>query len=376
MIARIYSLIPLLAPLVAAAFIALAPLPAAAHEAGQARVRFAIPADGPITARIELARIDVLDLAGIDKATPVDDAQIAAAATAGLPEWLALFADGHPCPLSGVTAAPLGIQGVALDATASCPNRGVITIEWRAATHPRLALAAIGTVTTATGEEAIAFNRGNPTVTLGTGATVTFPAFLWSGVEHILIGWDHLAFLLALLLSCGRLARVLVVVTAFTVAHSITLILGATGALTVPAAIVESIIAASIAVAAGYGLWQWRRGTLDHPGRPAENPADGPSDRPRDGGIGWLVAVCFGFGLVHGLGFAGLLAEMLPGERVPIAPLIGFNLGVELGQIACVAIVFPALAVIGRTARGRVIFGALLAALVLLGAAVAVQRLL
>lgn len=373
MIARIASLIPLLV----AAFVALAPLPAAAHQAGQARVRFAIPAEGPITARLELARIDVLDLAGIDKATPVDDAQLAAAATAGLPEWLAIFADGHPCPLTVTAAAPLGIQGVAIDATASCPTGGVFTIEWRAASHPRLALAAIGTVTTATGgEEPIAFNRGNPTVTVGTGATVSFPAFLWSGVEHILIGWDHLAFLLALLLSCGRLARVLVVVTAFTVAHSITLILGATGALTVPATIVESIIAASIAVAAGYGLWQWRRGALDHPGRPAENPAEGADDRPRDGGIGWLVAVCFGFGLVHGLGFAGLLAELLPGERIPIVPLIGFNLGVELGQIACVTVVFPALVALGRTARGRVVFGALLAALVLLGATVAVQRLL
>ncbi|MCB9553077.1 MAG: HupE/UreJ family protein [Myxococcales bacterium] len=350
-----------------ALLLALLATPALAHEVGQARVRFALPADGPVTARVELARVDVLDLAGVDKAAPIDDAGVTALAAAGFPEWLAVFADGRPCPLTVTATAPLGLNGVAVDATAACPAPGPVTLEWRAATHPRLSLAAIGTVSTPTGEQPITFGRGSATVTVTAGATVSFPAFLWSGVEHILIGWDHLAFLLALLLSCGRLRRVLAVVTAFTVAHSVTLILGATGAIDLPAALVESIIAASIAVAAGYGLWQWRRGTLDHPGR---------ATAPADAGLATLVAVCFAFGLVHGLGFAGLLAELLPGERVPIWPLVGFNLGVELGQIVCVAVAFPLLAALGRSERGRPVFGGLLAALVLLGAAVAVQRLL
>lgn len=345
----------------------LAAGPTAAHDSGQARVAFTVQPGGAVAAHIELARADVLDLAGVDKATPVDDAALAALVDAGLSDWLTLATDGRPCPLTVDRAAPLGLKGVAIDATAACPDATPLTIDWRAATHPRLSLTAVGTLTRSDGvEQSIAFTRAQPTHTAG---TITFPAFLWSGIEHIIIGWDHLAFLLALLLSCGRLRRVLAVVTAFTVAHSVTLILGATGAITLPSAIVEAIIAASIAVAAAYGLFELRRGTLDHPGRPAMRETDRP-------GIAPLLAVCFGFGLVHGLGFAGLLGELVPDGQIPIVPLIGFNLGVELGQVACVAVAFPLLVVVGRSERARPVFGALLTALVALGALVAVQRLL
>lgn len=361
---------PLRAHAFAALAVALAALtagPAAAHDSGQARVAFTVQSSGAVTAHIELARVDVLDLAGVEKATPVDDTALAALVDAGLGDWLALAADGRPCPLTVDRTAPLGLKGVAIDATAACPDTPPLTIEWRAATHPRISLAAVGTLTRADGlEQPIAFTRAQTTYTAG---DITFAAFLWSGVEHIIIGWDHLAFLLALLLACSRLGRVLAVVTAFTVAHSVTLILGATGAITLPSSVVEAIIAASIAVAAAYALFQLKRGTLDHPGRPAIRETD-------RSGLAPLLAVCFGFGLVHGLGFAGLLAELVPDGEIPILPLIGFNLGVELGQVACVAVVFPLLVIVGRSDRARPVFGALLTALVALGAVVAVQRLL
>lgn len=130
------------------------------------------------------------------------------------------------------------------------------------------------------------------------------------GVRHILSGWDHLAFLLGLLVAAGSLLSVLGVITAFTLAHSVTLALAALGLVTVPGRPVEVLIAASIAYVGMANLLQRR-----------------PVAR-------WKEA--FGFGLVHGLGFAGFLAEALAGEPRRLVPLVGFNLGVEAGQFTVV----------------------------------------
>lgn len=342
--------------------------PAIAHDAGQARVLVTAPTDGPVAVRIEMARIDAMDLIGVAPETPIEHAALAEAVTAQASGWVGVFSGDAPCPLTVGAVEALGVRGLALTAQAACPGPPS-RVEWPAATHPRLKLSAIGSATLATGEVIpLSFNRAAVIATLspGDGLAPTFGAFLLSGVEHIVIGWDHLAFLLALLLSCSRLGRVVGVVTAFTVAHSITLVLGATGVVELPPEIVEPIIAISIAVAGAHGLWQWRAGRLDHPGR-AE---------PVTGGLGALLGVCFAFGLVHGLGFAGLLAELLPPGGDRLGPLVGFNVGVELGQLVCVAIGFPILVAIGRRPRGRVIFGGLLGVLVGLGVLIAALRVL
>ena len=157
--------------------------------------------------------------------------------------------------------------------------------------------------------------------------------FFAEGVWHIWIGYDHLAFLLLLLLpvvlrSQGGgwrgaegarpvLWSALRIVTAFTVAHSITLSLAALGIVTPPDKPVEMAIAASVAVAGVLNLF----------------PA----------AASFAAAVAFGFGLIHGFGFAGALGE-LGLERVSMAvPLAGFNLGVETGQLAIVTVVLPLL---------------------------------
>ncbi|TAJ11203.1 MAG: HupE/UreJ family protein [Planctomycetota bacterium] len=134
---------------------------------------------------------------------------------------------------------------------------------------------------------------------------------LVEGVLHILTGWDHLCFLLALLVASRGVRALLWTITAFTLAHSITLALAALDVLRVPSSWVEPAIALSIAYVAALNLW-WRR--------------------PR---APWTEAL--GFGLIHGLGFAGLLSELLLDEPQKLRVLIGFNLGVELGQIAVVA---------------------------------------
>ena len=141
------------------------------------------------------------------------------------------------------------------------------------------------------------------------------------GVGHILGGLDHLLFVLGLVLLVGPGRRLVATVTAFTLGHSITLTLAALDLARVPARPMEVLIAVSVLLLA------------IELARPAATP-------PRLGRVPWLMAL--GFGLVHGLGFAGALREIgLPAGDVPLA-LASFNVGVELGQIAFVGAVLGA----------------------------------
>jgi hydrogenase/urease accessory protein HupE len=150
--------------------------------------------------------------------------------------------------------------------------------------------------------------------------TISFLAFLKLGIEHILTGYDHLLFLLGLLVVCRRFSTTLTIVTCFTVAHSLTLALAALDVVTIPSRVVEPLIAASITFVGVENLV--RRGE--------------PKGR-------WLLT--FAFGLVHGFGFASVLREagVGAGGRALALPLFSFNLGVELGQLAVVAILLPLL---------------------------------
>jgi hypothetical protein len=143
------------------------------------------------------------------------------------------------------------------------------------------------------------------------------------GVHHILAGFDHLLFVLALLLVVRGVPRVIVTITAFTLAHSITLAAATLGWVHVPSAPVEATIALSIVFVAAEIV----HGLQGRPGITARWP--------------WLVA--FTFGLLHGLGFAGALSEVgLPQHAIPLA-LLFFNLGVEAGQLIFVSFVALAL---------------------------------
>jgi hypothetical protein len=149
--------------------------------------------------------------------------------------------------------------------------------------------------------------------------------YLWQGVLHIVpLGLDHILFVLALALLSLRWRPAVLQATAFTVAHSITLALAVTGAVALPASVVEPLIALSIAVVALENLVsveaRW-----------------------------WRLGLVFSFGLLHGLGFAGVLQELgLPDERLAVA-LLSFNVGVELAQVAIVAVAFGVAAMWQRT---------------------------
>ncbi len=155
-------------------------------------------------------------------------------------------------------------------------------------------------------------------------------SYLVLGVEHILGGIDHLLFVLALLLIVRGGMRIVATVTAFTLAHSITLVAATLGWVHVPGPPVEAIIAMSIVFVAAEVV----HGLRGRPGLTARTP--------------WLVA--FSFGLLHGFGFAGALAEVgLPQKAIPVA-LLMFNVGVEVGQLLFVAAVLLLIATARRVA--------------------------
>ncbi|MCL7942555.1 HupE/UreJ family protein [Marinobacter sp. ATCH36] len=169
------------------------------------------------------------------------------------------------------------------------------------------------------------------------GGLQLFTTFLYEGVIHLLIGLDHILFLLVLMLPAtlrkhtdshppklmkSRLLELAGIITAFTVAHSITLALAALNVVRLPIAWVETVIALSIAIAALNVIW------------------------PILGRKTWKLA--FGFGLIHGFGFASVLGDLTSGVSQLALALAGFNIGVELAQLALLILVFPLLYLWGK----------------------------
>jgi hydrogenase/urease accessory protein HupE len=139
-------------------------------------------------------------------------------------------------------------------------------------------------------------------------------SFLILGVEHILTGYDHILFLISLLLVSNNLKYLLKIVTAFTISHSITLSLATLNIFTLPAQLVESAIALSIVYVALENTWR------------------------REFRHRWMLT--FAFGLIHGMGFAGILQEFSLSKTNLAISLVSFNLGVELGQIGIITACF------------------------------------
>jgi HupE/UreJ protein len=176
-----------------------------------------------------------------------------------------------------------------------------------------------------------------------------FVSFVRLGIEHILTGWDHLLFLLVLLLRGGGWLSLAKIITAFTLAHSVTLALAALDVVALPDRLVEAVIALSIAFVA------------------AENLFASPVVARR-----WLVS--FFFGLVHGFGFSAVLRELgLPTHGLLLS-LFGFNAGVELGQALVVAVALPALVLVRRTRWERRLIWSSSAAILLVGMVLFVER--
>ncbi len=229
-----------------------------------------------------------------------------------------------------ITFAPI------FEINSSQRNFLVVEHNWKTATFNSEAIAAI-------------LSPSAPTQTLDLSRSSTWRGFLGLirlGVWHIWIGADHILFLMALVLPSvlilhqkqwqpapgfrEALVKIVTIVTFFTIAHSVTLSLAALDVIRLPSRFVESIIAGSIAVAALHNLV--------------------PGIRVKE------ASIAFAFGLFHGFGFATVLGDIGLGQEFLVLSLLGFNVGVEIGQIAIIALVFPVLFVL----RSRAIYGPLM----------------
>jgi hypothetical protein len=293
---------------------------------------------------------------------------------------------GTPCAVA-VAPRPLRARPGHLLAEAHyrCPEAGALVVESRAffdlaPSHVHFARVLVPGApprerlfTDATRRQVLVAPPGGDGDTEGVG----FLRYVGLGVEHILVGYDHLAFLLSLILLGGGLRERVAVVTGFTLGHSATLSLAALGWLQVDTALVEALIGFSIALVAAENL-AVRGGVHGLVARGAAAPlaalaglaaAGWPHGAPpaltllglalfsacyfalaaRTGASRRLrPAITVLFGLVHGFGFASVLAEVgLPRERL-LASLLGFNAGVEIGQLAALAGILA----LGALARG------------------------
>lgn len=241
-----------------------------------------------------------------------------------------LRANGQPVAATGVVARPEGENNVEFRYQFSTPAAGELLFE--SALLPELSFGHRQTFVTrdAAGTEIasrILSGREN-TANLSAVALQEPPSsgrrfreFFMLGIHHIVTGYDHLLFLFGLLIVCGTARSGIVLITCFTVAHSVTLALSTFGLVDLPSLFVEVTIAASILYV---GIENLFRG---------------------DGALRWRAALTFAFGLIHGLGFAGVLHDMGIAKTgsAAVMPLLAFNLGVEAGQLAIAAIVLPIL---------------------------------
>lgn len=217
-----------------------------------------------------------------------------------------------------------------------------------------------------------ALDGTHPSFSIEQPWTARFWEFFRLGAEHLLTGIDHILFLLALIAGSRRPREVVLAATAFTLAHSVTFLLAALGAVDVPSAVVEPVIALSISVVAGWHLWRLRRGGE----MAAEVDVSGPLRLGLDR-AGWTrLAVVFCFGLVHGLGFAGALGIRQAWSWTLLWSLLVFNVGIEAVQLGIIALVFPALVLLRRRAprAGLWTTGAIAAGVALMGLVWFVQR--
>ncbi|RTE90064.1 HupE/UreJ family protein [Bradyrhizobium sp. LVM 105] len=312
--------------------------PAEAHQVNLVTARVALTADRTVSVELGLKGSDVDRLIGTRtydaKQDAVDPAAVEAAGAAILAYFethMAVTGGGTACAPGNAAILPDG-DGIVYRNSFACASRaGDIVYRSTVLTERDKAARQVVLVAQGKSETQALLDSENVTVTLSKelpSLASTMWRYLLTGIEHIFLGYDHVAFLAAIVLWARRLMPVVKIVTAFTVAHSLTLSLAALNVLVIPSHIVEPAIAASIVFVAVENFFS------------------------RDVDKRWRLA--FLFGLIHGFGFAGVLREIgLPPDAV-VPALAAFNLGVEVGQIAIVALMLPVLGLLDRlTVVGR-----------------------
>jgi hydrogenase/urease accessory protein HupE len=304
-----------------------------AHQVNLSTARVTLSGDRTVAIEVALKGSDADRFAGtnvFDARRDAVDPALVAASAAPIVAYVEAHVgvtglDGTPCIPGTAVLVPDG-DGVIFRNTFSC--RGVAgDIIYRSTVLTATDPGARQVVLIGEGANApqALLGASNTTITLSAPApslSSTIQRYLVTGIQHIFLGYDHIAFLVGVVLWARRLVPVIKIVTAFTIAHSITLSLAALNVVIIPSIVVEPAIAVSIVFVAMENFF-----SRDIDGR-------------------WRVT--FAFGLIHGFGFAGALREIgLPANAVATA-LAAFNVGVEIGQVAIVSIVVPALIALDR----------------------------
>jgi len=312
-------------------FLVLFGMPAYGHDVGVSSSDISV--DGLVVAvEIHALALDYEKAAGVriseggsGQVNPVALAVMAPAVLRYVRAHVGVFSDGVPCVPDEGKALPADTH-VAVALTWTC--RSGQALRYRLSLFQDINPSAQHLVSLKIkggSKQQFALDRNTPELSLSGEVPSNLQVaehFLAAGIEHIFLGYDHIAFLIAIILWTSRLWPVVKAVTAFTIAHSITLSLAAFDIVRIPSAIVEPAIAASIIYVA------------------VEN------FMTRETGKRWREA--FLFGLVHGFGFASALQELgLPKIKL-ITALAAFNFGVEIGQVAIVATVFVSLSALDR----------------------------
>lgn len=358
-------------------FLLLAPSLAAAHTRGTSYSFWTLTEQGAeVRARVSQLELTRLQL---DPALTLDYTRVVGNTLA---RDLQLWAGDEPCA-AGFVSVTGGSDGW-LNAhwRVGCGDGQPLSIRSRllhAVAPSHLHFAKVTLPAGQTRERVLTY--AEPSLTLDVAAPAvarSLGRYVVLGIEHILSGWDHLAFVLALILLAGSLREIAIIATGFTLAHSLTLALAVLGLVQTRAEVVESLIGFSIALVAAENLWQ-------RAGRERWLPwllvltllalaFSGTTILPlmvlaglalfcachfallREAGAGTArlrAALAVIFGLVHGFGFAGVMAELqLPREQLAVA-LFGFNSGVELGQLLVIGLAWPALRLVERWPRPR-----------------------
>jgi hydrogenase/urease accessory protein HupE len=301
---------------------------AQAHQVNLSTARVTMGGDRIVAVEVALKGSDADRLASTNvfdtQRDSVDPARVAASARQIIAYVSAHVAvtsrDGTPCAAGTAVLLPDG-DGVIFRNSFSCGNvAGDILYRSTVLTATDPGARQVVLIGDGMNAPQALLDAGHTTIALSAPApslVSTMQRYLVTGIEHIFLGYDHIAFLVAVVLWARRLVPVIKIVTAFTIAHSITLSLAALNVIVIPSVVVEPAIAASIVFVA------------------MENFFSRDIDRR------WRVA--FVFGLVHGFGFAGALREVgLPANAI-VTALAAFNVGVEIGQVAIVSIVVPTL---------------------------------
>ena len=304
-----------------------------AHQVNLSTARVTLGGNRTVAVEVALKGSDADRLAGtsvFDAQRDSVDPRLVAASAARIIGYVTAHVgvtglDGSPCEPGAAVLVPDG-DGVIFRNTFSCGNvTGDIVYRSTVLTASDPGARQVVLIGEGANAPQALLDASNTTVTLSAPAPSLFSTmqrYLVTGIEHIFLGYDHIAFLVGVVLWARRIVPVIKIVTAFTIAHSITLSLAALNIVVIPSIVVEPAIAASIVFVAMENFFS------------------------RDIDDRWRVT--FVFGLIHGFGFAGALREVgLPANAV-VTALAAFNVGVEIGQVAIVAIVVPTLIALDR----------------------------